>query len=60
MTAARESMHQDMLVQSFPLVGHGGLPVLLAMLAFGPLQEQSKVKVNHYLNVGDEAGFLGG
>ena len=33
------------------------LPVLLAMLAFGLLQEQSKVKVNHYLNVGDEAGF---
>ena len=26
-------------------------------VAFGLLQEQSKAKVNHYLNVGDEAGF---
>ena len=31
--------------------------VLLAMLGFGLLQEQSKIKVNHYLKVGDEAGF---
>ena len=31
--------------------------VLLVMLGFGLLQEQSKIKVNHYLKVGDEAGF---
>lgn len=33
------------------------LLVLLAMLGFGLLQEQSKIKVNHYLKVGDEAQF---
>ena len=31
--------------------------VLLAMLGFGLMQEQSKIKVNHYLQVGDTEQF---
>ena len=33
------------------------LVVLGAMLGFGLLQEQSKIKVNHYLRVGDARQF---
>ena len=33
------------------------LMVLGAMLGFGLLQEQSKIKVNHYIQVGDAARF---
>lgn len=35
----------------------GWLVVLSAMLGFGLLQEQAKIKVNHYLKVGDAADF---
>ena len=35
----------------------GWLVVLAAMLGFGLLQEQAKIKVNHYLKVGDAVDF---
>lgn len=53
MNAADQGVYRPNLSLRRP----GWLVVLLAMLGFGLLQEQAKIKVNHYLKVGDAVDF---